>query len=333
MKRRLIMIWMLVLCFLAPAAVRADEFDPYLIPWESGDIGAEAREAGELRFYFMAGEGYIMTDTTDEPEKWGDSCLIAFPTGELMLIDAGLPDYAPILIRNLERLGVKKIDYLLITHPHDDHAGGIYTPGGIPEHIGIGKAFYNSAYNAHWKDPHLLERVLDEHGIPREAVCEGWTMDIGEVHLQVISPSPDIAGAYLDTTEKINNSSVVLRMDYGDFSALFTGDIYQRQEEVLVREKAELLDADLLKLPHHGYKTSNTRAFAKAVSPKLAVATGRLVIQDYQYRAYTGTGARVLFDLVDGYIRAWTDGVTLGWDQSRERETDYYDRYEYKAKP
>ncbi|MBQ6483264.1 MAG: hypothetical protein IJI45_19335, partial [Anaerolineaceae bacterium] len=106
MKRRFLLICMLVLCFLVPAAVRADEFDPYVWPWESVDISAEAREAGELRFYFMSSEGYRMLSTDDEPEKWGDCCLVVFPTGEIMLIDAAMPDYAPILIRNLERLGV-----------------------------------------------------------------------------------------------------------------------------------------------------------------------------------------------------------------------------------
>ncbi len=334
MKRNLIMIWMLVLCFLVPAAVRADELDPYLMPWESPDIGAEAREAGELRFYFMSSEGYRMISTDDEPDKWGDCCLVVFPNGEVMLIDAAMPDYAPILIRNLERLGVKKIDYLLISHPHEDHAGGLYAPGGgIPAHFEIGRMFYNGTYNGKWSEPDRLETLIDSYGIPREVVTEGWTMDIGDVHLRVISPSADLVGVVLDTTEKVNNASVLLRMDYGDFSALFTGDIYLRMENELIRDKAELLDVDLLKMPHHGEVTSNTRDFAKAVSPKLAVATGHIFVQDYIYRSYTKTGAKVRFDMLDGYIRVWSDGVTMEWDQSRERETDHFDRFEYVAKP
>ena len=330
MKRRFLLICMLVLCFLAPAAVRADEFDPYVWPWESADIGAEAREAGELRFYFMSSEGYRMLSTDDEPEKWGDCCLVVFPTGEIMLIDAAMPDYAPILIRNLERLGVKKIDYLVLSHQHSDHVGGIYVPGGVPEHFEIGVAYYNGTYNAKWSDPFLLEKALDAYGIPREVISEGWTKDIGDVHLRVISPSPDIVGTYLDTTDKINNASILLRMDYGDFSALFVGDIYQSLENKLVKDKAELLDVDLLKMPHHGEQTSNTRDFAKAVSPKLAVATGRIFVQDYLYKSYTKTGAKVRFDMLDGYIRVWTDGVTMEWDQSRERETDHFDKFEAK---
>ena len=270
-----------------------------------------------------------MPNSNDEPEKWGDSCLVVFPTGEVMLIDAGMPDFGRILMRNLERLGVKKIDYLLISHQHDDHAGSFYVPGGIPEHFEIGMMFYNGTYNAGWPDPHLLENICDQYGIPREVVSEGWTMDIGDVHLRVLSPSPESVGTAYNKTELINNASILLRFDYGDFSALFTGDIYQRQEDVLVREKAELLDVDLLKIPHHGEPTSSSRAFAEAVSPKLAVATGRLFVQDYQYKTYTRTGAKVRFDLLDGYIRVRSDGTSMEWDQSRERETDHFDKLEY----
>ena len=330
MRIRVLLLTLVLFCLVLTGAVRADEFDTYVWPWESEDIGAEAREAGELRFYFMSSEGYRMPNTDDEPEKWGDCCLVVFPTGELMLIDAAETGYAPILIRNLEKLGVKKIDWLLISHQHSDHAGGIYVPDGVPAHFEIGRAFYNGTYNGKWNDPYLLENALDSYGIPREVISEGWTMDIGDVHLRVISPSPDIVGTTLDTTEKINNASILLRMDYGDLSALFVGDIYQSMENKLVRDKAELLDVDLLKMPHHGEQTSNTRDFAKAVSPKLAVATGRIFVQDYLYKSYTRTGAKVRFDMLDGYIRVWTDGKTMEWEQSRERDTDHFDPLEYE---
>ena len=331
MKRSLLLVCVTLFCLLFAGAVRADEYDAYLSPWESASISEEVREAGNLQFFFMAGEGLKMVDTSDDLEKWGDSCLVVFPTGELMLIDAGMPDYVPVLIRNLERLGVTRLDYLMISHPHDDHAGGVYTPGGIPEHFEIGKAFYNGAYNAHWSDPHRLESVLAAHNVPLETVSEGWTLDIGEVRLRAISPSAETAGQYFTTTDDINNSSIVLRMDYRDFSALFTGDIYKLKEAELVREKPELLDVDLLKMPHHGNGTSNSKGFAAAVTPKLAVATGRLVIQDFNYYVYTMTGSRVLFDFCDGYIHVSTDGKDMEWDHSRERTIDYYDKYEYEA--
>jgi len=141
-------------------------------------------------------------------------------------------------------------------------------------------------------------------------------MDIGDVHLRVISPSSDVIGTVYNNTEKINNASILLRMDFRNFSALFTGDIYKAQEKKLVQEKADLLDVDLLKVPHHGQSTSSTKAFADAVMPKLAVATGGVNFKDTQYNNYVQTGAKVLYDLRDGYIRVLTTGDAMGWGHS-----------------
>ena len=333
LHRKLFLIWIAVICFLVPAVTAEQDYSAYLSPWKSEDIGAETREAGELRFYFMSGEGLRMTNTTESFEKWGDSCLVVFPTGELMLIDAGMPDYAPVLIGNLKQLGVTKIDYLLISHPHEDHAGGIYTPDGIPEHFEIGKAFYNGTYNASWDDPYILEKIFSDRDIPLETVSDGWSMDIGDVHLQAISPSPDVIGQFYHNAPDTNNASIVIRMDFGKISALFTGDIYREKENDLIKNKKELLDVDLLKMGHHGHNTSNSKNFAKAVTPQLAVATGSVAIQGHEYFNFTKLGAKVRFDYCDGYIRVRTDGETLEWDQSRERETDFYDVYEYENLP
>ncbi len=330
----LIFLTVLAILTVSLAAAAADtSLEPYLIPSKYDSVSEMAAVDGQLHFFFMAGEGYVVSpgSSTDEPEKWGDSCLVAFPNGQLMLIDAGMPKYAPILIENLHRLGVEKLDYLLISHPHDDHAGGVYTANGLPDHIEIGQAFYNGTYNADWSDPKLLEKVFEDHNIPYQAIFEGFTLDIGEVHLQVISPSPDLVGEFLSTTPDINNSSIVMRMDYRDFSALFTGDIYNVKEWDLTKNKADLLDVDLLKMPHHGNgQTSNNKDFALAVSPVLVVATGRTPIDSMTYYYYTKQGAKVLFDYCDGYIHVFTDGEELTWERSRERTTDYYDKFEYE---
>ena len=335
-KNFLFLVFLTVLSILTvfPGGALADSsLEPYLLPWEYDSVSEMAEADGELHFFFMASEGYVVSpgSSTSEPEKWGDSCLVVFPNGQLMLIDAGMPNYAPVLIENLHRLGVEKLDYLMISHPHDDHAGSVYAANGLPDHIEIGQAFVNGTYNGDWSEPKRLERVFEEHSIPWQAVSEGFTMDIGEVHLQVISPSPDIVGETLYTTPDVNNSSIVLRMDYKEFSALFTGDIYLVKEWDLTKNKADLLDVDLLKMPHHGNSTtSNSKDFALAVSPALVVGTGHMAIESMTYYYYTKQGAKVLFDYCDGYIHAFTDGIELNWEHSRERATDYYDKFEYE---
>ncbi len=324
---RLIILCAVLLGFLTMAAVARDEIDAYVCPWESDSI---TENAGKLQFFFMAGEGLKMTSENPPTEKWGESCLVAFPNGKFMLIDAGMPEYAPILIRNLERLGVEKLDYLLITHPHDDHAGGVYAPDGLPDHIRIGQAFYNGTYNAGWSDPKILEKVLAAHNVPLQAISEGWAMDIGEVRLQVFSPSAEVIGKTFEGNTDVNKTSIVMRFDYRDFSALFTGDIYKPKEGELAGLIPEMLDADLLKIPHHGNNTSNSKGFAEAVTPKIAVAMGRINLEPACYYVYTMQGSRVLTDLLDGYIHVSTDGETTEWDSSRERTIDTYDIYEYE---
>ena len=268
------------------------------------------------------GAGSTRSDA-DTAEDWDDRT-------EDILDPGPIPDTlfdVPGFVRDIVDM---KVDYLIISHPHDDHAGAVYTADGLPDHIGIGQAYYNGAYNASWSDPQRLEKVMAAHDIPLQAISAGFTLDIGDVRLQVISPEPDVIGQTFKTTPDVNNSSIVLRMDYGDFSALFTGDIYQLQEMELVRNAADLLDADLLKMPHHGNSTSNSKKFADAVKPQLAVATGRLVIDAMQYYVYTKNGAKVLFDYCDGYIHVYTDGEKITWEHSRERTIDFYDKYEYE---
>ena len=328
----IILLMFVILAVFSCTSAEDTSLEPYLIPWKYDSAAEMAQANGELHFFFMAGEGYIVNPGTSssDPKKWGDSCLVAFPNGQLMLIDAGMPKYAPILIENLRRLGVEKLDYLVISHQHDDHAGSVYTPDGLLDHIKVDQAYFSGVYNYNWSEPQLLERVFEAHQVPYQVISDGYTMDIGEVHIQVLNPSPDLVGQTMDTTPGVNNASIVMRMDYRDFSALFTGDLYAMQELELVKTKGDLLDVDLLKIPHHGHDTSSSRNFAQAVSPKLAVGTGSVVIQGMLYYNYTRDGAKVLFDYCDGYIHVISDGEKLTWEQSRVRETDFYDKYEYE---
>jgi len=330
MKKRLLLVGtLLALLVLTGCGQTPSEYEAYLSPWKL-NAAAEAKQTQEMRFYFMAGEGLRMGEESD-PEKWGDSCLIVFPDGQTMLIDTGMAAYAPVLVENLHRLGVKKLDYLVISHPHDDHAYGALTEGGILDSFPVGKAFCNGAYNSNWSDPQALEKALRKHDVPWQAWRKGDSLDIGPVHASVLWPT-EAEGQTYTRTEDINDSSLVLRFDYGEFSALFTGDIYRTAEWKLLEQDSAALDVDLLKIPHHGNQTSSSADFAAAVSPELAVATGRLAMTTTIYYTYTKNGARVCFDFCDGYISAAAkaDG-TLTAQTSRARTVTTYDAYDYKG--
>ena len=325
----LLMLLTLVACGEKPQddnmADVPEELRGYVIPWEL-DVPAKARENGTIEFYFMASHGMKMSNsTTDDPYKWGDCCLIVFPDGTTMMVDGGMPAYAPVLKLNLQRLGVEKLDYVVLSHQHGDHTGSLICEDGIFDSVEVGKVYYNGLINEEWADPMRFENALDASGIPHEHLFEGDTLTIGGVAIEVLWPdSAETAGTYYDVVP-MNNRSVVMRFDYEEFSALFTGDLYKAAEREMIALYGDKLDVDLLKIPHHGHDTSSSSEFGEAVTPEIAVATGYVGMATTNYYSYSKQGARVMMDYMDGYVHisAAKDG-TMTWEKSLERTTDIY---------
>ena len=290
--------------------------EQYLIPWKYVSIAETARNEGKMHFFFMAGEGYPANPGGNNPEKWGDSCLIAFPDGRLILIDTGMPAYAPVLMENLRRLGVGQLDQLILTHQHDDHTGAVYAEDGILDHLPVSQAWWSGTYNGNWKDPQMLDKIFAAHQVPFQTLAEGAAFDFGRSHLQILSPMAD-GEPYCYDTEGINDTSIVLKILFQSFSALFTGDIHPGKESELIQRYGNALKADLLKMPHHGNNTSESDQLPNTVSPVIAVATGRDPILDVMAAFYRKNGTTILTDLNNGYIHICTDGKTIDRETSR----------------
>ena len=304
----------------------------YVIPWER-DVSQIAADAQELHFYFMSGEGMTMHLNNDQgqTEKWGDACLVILPTGETMMVDGADAIYTPVLMENLKRLGVEKIDYLFVSHPHSDHFGGLFDSYGVVYNMPVGQAYYNGDKTQNIADHFKLE------DIPYEVLQAGDTLELGGVKFTVLNPTQDQLDNPVsnDPTTQQNCASLVFRMDYGDFSALFTGDIYTAEEKRLVAEYKDtgLLDVDMIKLPHHGDTTSSCSEWADEVKPVIGVATGAVPLDFPLYFRYSQYGKTVLCDYLDGYVHVFTDGTEDGlqWETSRERTTDAYDGFDNYA--
>ena len=302
------------------------EYEDYVIPWE---LNAEetAVQDGCIHYYFMSGEGGKY-GAEDDPFKWGDSCLIVFPDGTTMLIDAGMADYGQVLRWNLQKLGIQQLDYFLLSHPHNDHGYGA-VKGNILEDFGVQEVYYSGIYNAAWGEPKVVERICGQLNIPCTVLRQGETLEFGSVRMEVLWPQPEFVGQTMDKTADINNTSLVLRFDYGEHSALFTGDLYMKGEREIMAAQGEKLDVDLLKMCHHGDDTSNHHGFAEATSPELAVATGYVHVTGQTYQNYTRQGARVLLDMQDGYVHiAAAEDGTMTPETSRERGTNIYEKYD-----
>ena len=302
------------------------DYSAYLSPdaWPV-NVEQQAIQDGKLHYYFMSGEGMLISETQAQADRWGDSCLIVFPNGEKMLVDTGPVAYGPVLTQNLLKMGIAEIDYLVISHPHSDHLNGAFSKrnvldeNGFLNHIKVKQVYHRGGFDPNSANAALVQQICDELRIPCDVMEKGDVLEIGGVRIEVVWPLVGTSKMTITGGEKVNDMSIVLRFDFGEHSSLFTGDLYTTGEEsVLANTDHEILDADFLKVPHHGYLTSSSEAFVKRVSPELAVSTGFLQISEKLRTRYADLGVVFLDDGTKGYIHvtAERDG-TMAYETSR----------------
>lgn len=192
----------------------------------------------------------------------GDAIHIHTPEGEDMLIDCGdakngSVSYYTIRPYLLSR-GVSELDHILLSHNDDDHSGGVPY---VADSFDVKDYILASAAEDTYED---ILAVADDHDSTVTWVSTGDVIDLGaDASLRVLWPK--------ETAEAEDNAlSLVVKLTYGDFEALFTGDIEGSGLHGLMTEK-ELLDADILKIPHHGSKNSYDEDFYRAVDPDVVV--------------------------------------------------------------
>lgn len=335
MKRNAIFVILAVLlllscCGCGPAQTQTPTTEPTqpvvegepgsVCPWEL-DAVAEAKKTGTIHYYFMASHGLFMSAEENHPYKWGDSCLVVFPNGETMLIDGGMEVYAPVLVKNLKRLGIEKLDYVMMSHCHNDHCFGLLRPGGVFENFPVGKIYWTGIISENWVADAGVDLLAEceKFGYPMEALQQGDVRQFGDATMEVLWPAPGRIGTGLDNATDLNNQSMVVRFDYKDHSSLFTGDLYTEAEQQVVEANGEKVDVQLLKAPHHGSPTSSSVAFLSAVTPKLAVATGYQDVTFDMIERYDAMGARLLYDQYNGYVHISSDGTEMTYDTLQTR--------------
>lgn len=189
----------------------------------------------------------------------GDSILVVFDTGETMLIDAGTKSSAKKISNILDTYGIEKIDVLVATHPHADHIGGMES---IVKEYQIGRIYMpdKPSSSATYKN---LVSAVEENDIPVVEAYAGLDFILGPATCTIVSPQKDIKS-------DANNASVVIFLDYGETDFLFTGDMETKAENIVLDE-GYLIDAEVLKVAHHGSSSSTSEDFLIAVSPDYAV--------------------------------------------------------------
>lgn len=270
---------------------------------------------------------YFDLDVDQAYEEYsGDMILITTPDGKNILIDSYGPLVADNVVKRLKELGIERLDYAIASHPHVDHIGGFPT---IFDNFEVGKFYQiNVPYNtsSHYR---RLQESLVAHKIEMAFLEEGDIFQVGEeVTFTVFNPpkgtNPEnIPSPEALTAPKIlNQYSLVMRMDYKDFSMLFTGDIYVSREMDLVFEYDELLEADILDVPHHGSTTSSSYMFIKTVQPKYAIVNNDSLLPAESFEKYTDLGIEMFVTASHGEITIVTDGENI--EITTERELSDY---------
>ncbi len=191
-----------------------------------------------------------------------DSILV-IADGEAMLIDAAESGDSQTIQSYLENCGVQKLKYAVATHMHSDHIGGF--PGVL------GKFKAETVLEPIYPDAlvptsRVYERYLDAveaNGAKLKTAKAGDTFALGSAEITVLAPVSD-------ETDDLNNTSLVLRVDYDKTSCLFTGDMEKPEEREIIRSGARL-NVDFLKVGHHGAETSSGEEFLSSATPQYAV--------------------------------------------------------------
>jgi len=197
----------------------------------------------------------------------GDSFIIKFPNGKTTLVDAGnttstFDNGERVIVPLLNYLGVKKIDYGIISHIDTDHYGGFVE---LVLQGMIGEVFKPEIDTSLSKDKRF-EEFISKRGIPIHYFKEE-KMEIGNTALYFLYDEEikSISG------ESTNNRSGIFKIVYGETSFLFTGDVEKNVENIYANKYQYFLDSDVLKVGHHGSKTSSSTGFLRYVSPQLSL--------------------------------------------------------------
>lgn len=254
-----------------------------------------------------------VTNLTDGPLKvyfidvgQADSILIT-TNGENMLIDAGNNEDGEKLTAYLHNLGINNFKYVVGTHAHEDHIGGM---DNIINNFSIENFFMPDAITTTKTFEDVLD-ALENKQLAFTTPEEDATFSLANAKFTVL---------HIDGNQKdLNDTSIVLKMVYGNTSFLFMGDATSEIEEKIITKN---IQSDVLKVAHHGSEYSSTTAFLKKVAPKYAIIEVGVNNtykhpKDITLKKLQNIGAKIYRTDEDGTIIATTDGTNITFETVR----------------
>ncbi|MCI9158735.1 MAG: MBL fold metallo-hydrolase [Lawsonibacter sp.] len=241
-----------------------------------------------------------------------DSALVICD-GHYMLIDGGNAGDSDLVYAYLERHGAERLDYMVASHAHEDHIGGL---SGALNYAKVGTALCPVTEHSSKVFENMV-KYLEEQGKSLTVPAPGDRFSLGSAQVEILGPVKE----YDDT----NDTSIVLRIDYGETSFLFTGDMETGAEEDLIQSGADL-EATVLKVGHHGSDTSTSYQFLREVMPKygvISVGEGNKYghPSDEVLSRLRDAGTEVYRTDMQGHVIAESDGKTVTFRTEKEAVT------------
>ena len=234
---------------------------------------------------------------------------------EAMLIDGGNAADSSLIYAYLEKHSIGHLDYIVCTHPHEDHVGGLASAlnyATVDNALSPVTDYDSKAFES-------FVKYLDKQDVSITVPSAGDTFTLGSATVEVLGPIDD-------SVAEPNNLSIVLRVAYGDTSFLFTGDA-EREEEQDIVDAGYFLQSTVLKVGHHGSTNSTTYPFLREIMPEYAVIS---VGAD---NTYGHPAEDVLSRLRDADVKVYrtdmqgdvictSDGETVSFSVARNADAD-----------
>ena len=308
MKRTLAFAFALFFCF-AGCTVFAQE--------QTGEDGTPRVDRYAQVFDGSGDEGKLvarflklsLAEDSGTDEKSGDSTILTSPDGKVMLIDGGAPDCADQVEGYLEALGIAKIDLVVASHPHVDHIGSL---SRILAKFPVATLCMSKVVYPTGSYTGLLNAAA-KRNVKIVLLESGSEFEFGNsVKVKVYNPEPNITyydGYPANSTQFINNKSLVMKFFFGESTMLFMGDLYTSGEVGLMEKFGAELQADVIKVGHHGSETSSSKSFVKLVAPKVAVMMHDNLASLQVYKNYRKVGAMAYVTCIDGSVKVTGDAA------------------------
>ena len=232
----------------------------------------------------------------------GDSIFVELPNNETMLIDAAESYQSENIINYLKNLNYQKIDYVIGTHPHTDHIGGLKD---IINTFEIGKIYMPKVISTTKTYESLLMAIKDKNLKINTAKAGTSIIDTDALKINILAPNNSIY-------TELNNYSVVTKITYGTTKFLFMGDA----EKLSENEIKENVTADVIKIGHHGSNTSSSIDFIKKVNAKYGIISVGLnnkynLPKEETITNWENSVTKIYLTSTNGTIRASSDGTNI----------------------